>query len=365
MSTQSLRIVDRNHVLYQGRKLLFFGGTDYHRLSSNPSVIRALAEAAAEYGISAGGSRTTTGTHPLHLKLEEKLAGFFGTEAAVVFASGYLSNTILLQAIAPDFDVFLLDEAAHSSLKDAAGLFDKKLIYFKHVDAGNLQEQFIRNVKAGERALILTDGVFPAMGEMPPLDAYAHIARKFGARILLDDAHAMAVLGKTGKGSWEAAGIDRELMYQTGTLSKGFGVFGGVIPATRSLVEKIHRESEAFIGSTGLALPLVAAAIQSVAYLQTNPLLIRELQDRALELKEKFRRLGFIIPHSQAPIISIIFSDERKNKQLYRMLLENGIYPPFINYPGSPPGGHFRFVISSQHSEEQVELLFETVRTLL
>ncbi len=360
-----LRVVERNYVIWGDKKFLFFGGTDYHRMSNNPVILKALSEAVLKYGVNAGGSRTTTGNHPLHLQLEEKIAKFFGTEAAVVFASGYLSNIILLQAVAQDFDLFLLDENAHSSLTYAAKQFDKNVIYYKHLDAQNLEEQLKKYLKPRKRPLIMSDGVFPMQGEMPPFMQYTEIAKKFSAKILIDDAHAMAVLGETGKGSWEEAAIDRDIVYQTGTMSKGFGIFGGVIPAPREVIDNIQEKSPAFIGSTGLALPLVAAAIQSVSYLQSNPKLIRGLRKRALDLKEKFRRLGFDIPRSPAPIISITYYDEENNKRLFQKLMNSGIYPSFINYPGSPPGGHFRFAISSNHTEEQVNLLYETIRSSL
>lgn len=360
-----LRVIEQNYVIWKDKKFLFFGGTDYHRISNNPLIIKALTEAALQYGISAGGSRTTTGNHPLHLQLEERIAEFFETEASVVFASGYLSNTILLQALGQEYNLFFIDENAHSSLNCAARQINEKVLHYKHIDAQNLEDQLKKHVNAGKRPLIISDGVFPMQGEMPPLIQYADVAKRFGAKILIDDAHAMAVLGETGKGSWEDASIDRDIIYQTGTMSKGFGIFGGVIPTSREIVDKIHKKSQAFIGSTGLALPLVAAAIQSVSYIQSNLELVRGLQKRSLKIKEKFRRLGFDIPRSPVPIISITYRDKEKNKRLFQMLMKKKIFPSFIDYPGSPPGGHFRFAVSSNHTEEQVNLLYEAIRSSL
>jgi 7-keto-8-aminopelargonate synthetase-like enzyme len=189
--------------------------------------------------------------------------------------------------------------------------------------------------------------------------------KKYDGKILVDDAHAMAVVGKTGKGSWEAKGIHRDLIYQTGTLSKGFGVFGGIIPGKRQLISQIQNKSLAFVGATGLPLPLAAGAIKSIDYMISHRQIIIQLQKRALELKDQFRQLGFDLSPSPAPIFSITFYDEEKNKRLYNILIRNGIYPPFINYPGAPQGGHFRFIITSITTSEQVKLLFETVRSSL
>jgi 7-keto-8-aminopelargonate synthetase-like enzyme len=360
----ALKFVDRNYVIHESRKLLYFGGIDYHRMSNHPEVLKAFSEAAFEYGLSSTGSRTTTGNHPLHVELEKKIAEFFETESAVVFASGYLSNIILLQAIWQNYDLFLLDSLSHSSIVDAVKQFDKEIIYFEHLETQSLNQELKNHSKARTKPLILTDGVFPSRGEIPPLEEYVEVIIDYGGKILIDDAHAMATVGVTGKGSWEDKNIDREIIYQTGTLSKGFGVYGGIILATNEEVQVIHENSPAFIGSTGLPLPLAAAAIRSISYILSNRGMIQDLQQRSLQLKEKFRQMGFDVPQSVSPIISITHYDEKKNNRLSRVLLENGIYPSFLNYPGSPPGGHFRFAISSIHTDEHLDLLFRSVEPM-
>jgi 8-amino-7-oxononanoate synthase len=360
-----LKFVERNYVIYENKKLLYFGGIDYHRMSNNPEVLRVFSEAAFEYGLNPTGSRTTTGNHPLYIELEKKVAEFFDTESAVVFASGYLANIILLQVIARDFDVFVLDKVSHSSIVDAAMQFDKKIVYFEHLQTQDLDEKLKENLKGSSKPLIMTDGVFSARGEIPPLNEYVQVMEDYEAKLMIDDAHGMAVVGPTGKGSWEEKGIARDLVYQTGTLSKGFGVFGGIIPGETDLIQNIPQKSLAFVGSTGLSLPLAAAAIHSINHLESKKNIIRELQERSIELKKKFRKLGFDIPLSSAPIISITFYDEEKNNRLFRILIENGIYPPFINYPGAPPGGHFRFALSSNHTPSDIDLLYHTIASAM
>jgi len=361
----ALKFVDRDYVIFEDRKLLYLGGIDYHRMSNDPMILKAVAEAVFEYGLNPTGSRTTTGNHPLYLELERRVAEFFESEASAVFPSGYLGNIILLQAIADEYGLFLLDRISHSSIVDAARQSGKKMVLFDHLDAQDLDQKLKEHMKARLRPLILTDGVFPARGEIPPLDQYVEIVKKYDGKILVDDAHAMAVVGKTGKGSWEVKGIHRDLIYQTGTLSKGFGVFGGIIPGNRELISEIQKKSLAFTGATGLPLPLAAGAIKSVDYMISHRQTIVDLQERTLELKDQFRQLGFDLPQSPAPILSITFYDEDKNKRLYGILIRNGIYPPFINYPGAPPGGHFRFIITSITTNEQVNLLFETIKSSL
>jgi 8-amino-7-oxononanoate synthase len=356
-----LTFVDPTHVECEGRTFIFFGGIDYHRMSWNPLVIGAMKEAADRYGLSPSGSRTTTGNHPLYSELEEAVAGFFAAESAVVFGSGYLANMILLQAAARDFDIFFVDEQCHASVTDAVGQSGRDTVAFAHTDPDDLERQIRSRLGPGQRPLILTDGVFPARGEIPPLRSYADVAQSFGGMILVDDAHGVGVVGPTGKGSAELAGIPRETYYITGTLSKGFGVFGGIIPGGADLARRIHRESQAFVGSTGLPLPIAAAAIASVTHLTKNPEMITGLQDRSIRLKGELRRLGFDLPESPAPIISITFGDEKKNERLRDLLTRRGIYPPFIRYPGAPEGGHFRFALSSVHTRDQIDLLRDTI----
>jgi len=360
-----VRFVDRDYVIFEGKRLLYLSGIDYHRMSNDPEILKALSKAAFEYGISPTGSRTTVGNHVLYVELEKKIAEFFDCEASAVLPSGYLANTVLLQAVADEYDAFFLDEASHSSIVDAARPFGREMIYFKHLDPQSLEESLQKQLKKNSNPLIMTDGVFPARGEIPPLDQYVEIAKRYEAKILIDDAHAMAVVGKNGMGSWEEKGADRDRIYQTGTLSKGFGVFGGLVAGGASLISAIHKKSLAFIGATGLPLPLAAAAIKSIECLSANRQRIADLRRRSLELKDKFRELGFDLPQSPTPIFSITFYDEGKNRRFYRILLESGIYPPFLNYPGAPPGGHFRFIITSLTTDEQIGLLLDTIKSSL
>ncbi|MCP4454549.1 MAG: pyridoxal phosphate-dependent aminotransferase family protein [Planctomycetes bacterium] len=355
----------QDYVVLDGVRLLYLAGIDYHRMSNHPMIIEAAREAALKYGLNATGSRATTGNHTLYGQLEQSAARFFGSEQAVVLPSGYLSNTVLLQAIEDDFDTFFIDELSHSSLFEAARLFDKPIVRFNHTEAQSLEAQLKRQCAGHARPLVLTDGVFPAQGEMPPLKDYSDIIEPYNGKMLVDDAHAMAVIGATGKGSWEAQGLNRASIFQAGTLSKGFGVGGGIIPADTDLAEKIRTKSPAFTGCTGLALPLAAAAIESIAYVTANLDRVTDLQTRSLALKRQFSDLGFAMPYTPTPIFSITHHDVHKNERLKRSLLAQGIYPPFIHYPGSPKGGHFRFILTSATTQDQETLLLKTIEASL
>ncbi len=355
--------VEENYVLFQGKKLLYFGGTDYHRLSRHRLIREAAARAVEQYGLSSTGSRATTGNHPLYRELEETLARFFDTEAALVCASGYLANTILLQTIAGEFTHLFVDEGAHSSLIDAARQSGKPMVFFHHRNVADLSARLQEYSHSDLCPLILTDGVFPAKGEMTPLREYAELAHFYSGKLLIDDAHGMGVLGKTGRGSAEEANLPGDIYYQTGTLSKAFGTFGGIITGSAELIQRIQSDSAAFIGSTGLPLPIAAAATAAVRYLTEHPELVHQLRHKTLYLKEQLNFLGIPLPRTPVPIISLTVKQEERKEHLYQLLLDNGIFPSFNEYPGGPEGGHFRFVISSRHTEKQISLLIKTIKT--
>jgi 8-amino-7-oxononanoate synthase len=355
--------VGRTEVLFAGRKLTFFGGNDYHRLSSHPEVVAALTEAALRYGLNTAGSRVTTANHPLYLALEAQAAAFLGTEAAAVCAAGYMSNAMLMQAVAGEFTVLFLEEIAHPSLAEAAILSGLPTIRFRHCDAEDLAQACRTHVKAGDRPLVLTDGVFANTGELAPLADYADVLRPYDGRIHIDDCHAFGVIGLEGRGSWEEAGLDRALVLQAGTLSKALGGFGGIVAGTNDLITTLRARSTVFIGSTPLPLPIAAAAAKAAAILGAEPERIALLRRRALALKPALRALGFAVSEGPSPICSVTFRDEARNRALYDLLLANDIYPSFINYPGCPPGGHFRFTLSSEHNEDQIARLYITLQT--
>jgi len=357
-----LRFVDRTKVLYEGKPYLFFGGTDYHRLASHPDVLRAVQEVAGSDGLSCAGSRTTTGNHPLVAELERRLAAFLGAGAAVTCPSGYLSNAMALEAVAGEFQRFFVDGSAHSSLTGPAGRLPRDAVLtFKHCDPEDLERALKGSLQPGEKPLVLTDGVVPVDGELPPLGAYWGLVKPFDGVLLVDDAHGIAVVGPGGKGSPAEAGLPAEAFIQTGTLSKGLGTFGGVVAGPAALAGKIPEKSPAYVGATPIPPPLAAAAIRSIEILQANPGLIASLRARALRVRERVRALGFRVPSSPAPILSVTHHDTDKNLRLRSLLVERGIYPTFTNYPGSPPGGHFRFALSSAHTEEEIDLLLQTI----
>jgi 7-keto-8-aminopelargonate synthetase-like enzyme len=324
-----------------------------------------LCDAAEKYGISPSGSRTTTGNHSIYCELEESIADFLGAESAVILSSGYLANTILLEGIKDNVDRFFLDEISHASLMMAAKLIDKPIHFYKHIDSESLKTIIEENIKPGEIPFVGTDGVFPARGEIPPLKEYEKIITEYGGKILLDDSHAIALIGSTGKGSWEMEHVSRKNVHQTSSMSKGLGMFGGVVADTETTIRAIKGNSNSFCGGTAIPIPIAAAVKKSISLLKENPSLIQNLQKKSMDFKLRLSKLGLYLPVSPSPIVSVSFFNEGKNNHFKNRLIEEGIYPSFSNYPGSPEGGHFRFAFSSQHTREHINKLYDVIESSL
>jgi 8-amino-7-oxononanoate synthase len=358
-----LHFVNRTHVMFQGEPYVFFGGTDYHRLASHPEVVAACGQEAESGGISSAGSRITTGNNPLYERLEEKLSSFLGTGVAVLCSGGYLSNTVALEALADDYQRIFIDSEAHVSLRGPARcLGPERVSTFRHAEPGDLSRQIQGNLHSGERPLVLTDGVASYNGELSPLAEYWEIVRNRGGLLLVDDAHGIGTVGPSGKGSPEAARLPPAAFVQTGTLSKALGAFGGLVAGSTGLAARIMDRSQAFVGATAIPPPIAAAAIRSIEILQANPGMISGLQTRTTQVREALRAMGFATGSSPAPIISVTHRDRARNERLRVILLEHGLYLPLIrDYPGSPPGGHFRLTLSSIHTDQDIARLLEAV----
>ncbi|MEP6663140.1 MAG: pyridoxal phosphate-dependent aminotransferase family protein, partial [Verrucomicrobiota bacterium] len=349
---QPIQQVDRTYVRVGKRRFSYFAGCDYFRLASHPKVLRALNDGAKRYGLNVAASRMTTGNHELLLKLEKALERFFDVKSATLVSNGYVTNLIAAQALAGEFSHVILDEKAHPSLLDAALFLDCPILKFKHRDAKDLSRVAAR-IKKNAQPILLADGMFSHDGSLTPLAEYLRLLPKT-ATLLIDDAHGAGTLGQTGKGSPELAGIPRNRVIQTITLSKAFGVYGGAILGTKELREKILTRSRMFGGSTPLPLPLANAALTSIQILQKDKNLRRRLEQNVAFVKTTLREAGLEVSPPPSPIFAIVPKTESAAEDLKACCLQNSIFPSFIKYHGGPPNGYFRFAISSEHTREQL-----------
>ena len=359
IESEPLQFTGDNEVRRRQRTLLYFSGCDYFRLSRNPKVALALRNSLAKDGLSVAASRRTTGNHKSYARLETQLATFFGAETALVLPDGYLAPIAATQALAGEFTHALMDEFAHGALADAARMLDCPVIKFKHRNVLDLARAL---VKCGRNArpLILTDGMFSHDGSVAPLRKYLKLLPPNGM-ILVDDAHGVGVLGATGKGSLEHEGVGRKKIIQCATLSKAFGVYGGVVLATRRLRGTIMERSGSFIGTTPLPLPLAGAALASLNLLQRDRSRRKRLFRNLAYIRTALRRAGWEISETPGPIVRLPAMNELEAGDLKKRLLTADIYPPFLKYGSSSATGFFRLVISSEHTEAQLDRLISVL----
>lgn len=357
---EPLQQVDRTYVLRRGRKLIYFAGCDYFRLSSHPSIVRAVHDGLERFGLNVAASRKTTGNHPIYNQLEESLADFFGAEGAVLVSNGYMTNLAVGQAFAGEFTHVLIDERSHGCLFDAAKLLDCPVLPFTHRDPHSA-DAAAREAGSRSKIILLTDGLFSHSGEAAPLDEYLQLLPA-SMTLLVDDAHSAGILGEHGRGTAEHHGLSSRRIIQTITLSKAFGVYGGAVIGSREVRKRIISRSRLFVGNTPLPLPLTSAALTALVLVREGKELRRRNAFNTGRVKTALRKAGLQINDGPGPIIPIIPRGEAAATKLRKQLLSAGIYPPLINYLGGPGNSYFRFVISSEHTREQLDALIDVLR---
>jgi 7-keto-8-aminopelargonate synthetase-like enzyme len=350
---EPLQFVGLNEVRLRRRTLVYFSGCDYFRLARDPRLAQAAVASLKKNGLNVAASRRTTGNHQIYARLEKALAKFFDAETAILLPDGYFAPLAAAQALAGEFTHAFVDELAHGALLDAARMLDCPVKKFWHGDDAGLAKLFA-NCGRNARPIILTDGMFSQDGSVAPLRDYLKVLPARGM-ILVDDAHGAGVLGATGKGALEFAGVSRQRVIQCATLSKAFGAYGGVVLASGAVREKILARSWAFIGTTPLPPPLAGAALAAIRILRCEPARRKKLFQNLNYLRTKLRAAGWEIPETPGPVVRLPALPEKQAADLKARLLGTGIYPPFLKYSAASAQGIFRFVISSEHTRAQLE----------
>jgi len=349
-----------NYIYSDKKKYSYFGGNNYLGLASHPFVKAAAIQSIKKFGVNFSASRCTTGTATLHIELEKQLSNFKDKEDTVVFASGYMGNSILLEILKDNYSVVMTDQFAHNSI--LAGIpRDINMLYFNHKDTDHLD--YLIDYHKIKRPLIITDGIFALTGEIAPLDKIYRIVEKYNGILIVDDAHSTCILGNTGKGTPEYFNLPQNgLVYQTETMSKALGGYGGFISGSRNIIELIRTGSSTYQASTALPPPILAAGIASLKIIQNNPELRLQLLEKAYNFRKEINGLGFQTTMDSTPIIPILFSspDVASNLSLY--LEENGIIVPYINYPSKAKMNILRIVVTTIHSLTQIENLLEKLK---
>ncbi len=355
-----------------GRPLVNFSSNDYLGLANDPLLREAATAAIAEFGVGAGSSRLISGTQSPHVRLETALAKWKGTQAALAFSSGYAAAVGTLPALVGKNDVVLLDKLSHASLIDGAKLSGATLRIFPHNHLGKLEShlEWARRERPDGRMLVVTESVFSMDGDRAPLRQIVGLKKRFGALLLLDEAHAIGVLGENGRGLAAEENLTREVDIQMGTLSKALGVSGGYICGSRSLIEWLVNRARSFIFSTAPPPALAAAATAAVEFLASDAGEKRRvlLWQRVGLLRRALTRIlpsDPAIPASGSAIHPLIIGDEQAAIDLAQALLADGILVPAIRYPTVPRGSaRLRVTVTALHDEAQIHALIRALNRL-
>lgn len=350
-----------NYISLGNTTFSYFAGNNYLGLANHPVIVAETIRSIEKYGINFAASRRTTGTSQLHLELEQLLAEFKGQPEAIVFASGYMGNSILLNTLKAEYSTIFADSMAHPSILDGMPRDSSPVQFYSHCNLSNL-EQLLKKSKS--RPVIITDGIFALTGEIAPLDEIYLLAKKYNALLIVDDAHATGVLGENGKGTPEHFGLaGAENIYHSETMSKALGSYGGFISSGEKLIRDIRSKSAFYGASTALPPSIVAAGIAAVKLVKVHPELREKLMQNARQIRNGIMGMEFETTNEITPIIPIFFNDKKDAKNLSEYLKRNNIIVPFIKYPVKMRKFVVRITVSANHTKEQIENLLFVLKT--
>jgi glycine C-acetyltransferase len=341
-------------VTVDGRRVLNLCSNDYLGLAAAPELKAAASAAIATFGVGAGGARSISGTQHLHLVLEERLASFKGSQAAMLLSSGFLANLAVVPALVGRGDVVYSDELNHASIVDACRLSAAEIARYPHADVDALRG-LLEDVRPDGQRLVVTDGVFSMDGDLAPLDKIAELATASGAMLVVDDAHGEGIVGSHGRGIVDHFAVREAVTAEIGTLSKAFGVVGGYVCGPSAIIEPLRRRARPYLFSTGLSPADTAAALAAVDELVASDARVRRLWDNTRVFREGVADLGLEVL-GEGPIVPIVLGDEGRTQDVAQRLFEAGVFVVSIAYPMVPRGrARIRAMISASHSASDLE----------
>jgi len=352
---------------YDGKEVINLASNNYLGLANHPKMIEASLAATRTLGVGSGAVRTIAGTMRIHMELEEKIARFKNVEACVVFQSGFAANAGTVSAILGKEDFILSDELNHASIIDGARLSRAKIKVFRHKDVAHCEELLREVANEQGRRLVITDGVFSMDGDIGPVDKLAALAEKYGAIMMVDDAHASGVLGRNGRGSIDHFGVHGRVDVQVGTLSKAIGAMGGYVCGTRDLIDYLYHRARPFLFSTSHPPSVAASCIAAFDILEQEPERIERLWENTRYFQSELKRAGFNIggvntPATETPITPVIVGEGRAAMEFSRALFEEGVMGTGIAFPTVPEGkARIRLILTSEHTRAELDRALETL----
>lgn len=345
--------------IYQGKRLIMCGSNNYLGLTTHPKVQEAAIQAIHEYGTSCTGSRFLNGNLELHEKLEHQLADWVGKEAALVFSTGMQVNLGTISGMVDKDDYVILDKFDHASIIDGAFMARGKTKRFRHNDMADL-ERVLSSLPEDKGKLVVVDGLYSMEGDIAPLPEMIPICKKYGARLMVDDAHAVGVLGG-GRGTAAHWDMTDDVDLIMGTFSKSFASLGGFIAGDADVIEYIQHHARTLIFSASIPPSNAAAAMAALQVMKDEPERIQRVNQIGVKMRREFQALGFDTGYSETPVIPIIIGDDMLTFIAWKMLLENGVYVNAIISPATAPGRQLlRTSYMATHTDEQLNIVLET-----
>jgi 8-amino-7-oxononanoate synthase len=343
-----------------GKRFIMFGSNNYLGLANDPRMKDAAKKAIDRFGTGVAGSRFLNGNTVLHEELEKKLAKFKRRQRALVYATGYQMNVGVVSALATQGDVVIVDKLDHASIIDGCRMSGAEIKRFKHNDMADL-EKVLKSIDKKKGKLIMVDGVFSMEGDIAPLPDILEVAKKYNARVIVDDAHATGVIGKDGRGTSEYFGLENgEVDLVVGTCSKSFATIGGFVVGDSDVIDYIQHISRSMIFSAALPPGCVASISKAIDIIENEPERRKNLWDNSKYLLERFKKMGCNIGPTQTPIIPILIGDNEKTFRLWRMLFDNGVFSNPVISPAVPPKRTLlRVVVTATHTREQLDRALE------
>jgi glycine C-acetyltransferase len=343
-------------LVVDGKRALNFCSNNYLGLANHPRIVQAARESVEKYGVGPAAVRSIAGTMDLHLELEKRLAAFKGVDSAITFQSGFAANLGTIAALVGKDDAIFSDELNHASIIDGSRLSGAKIIRYAHCDPADLDKQLKEQRLNFPRAMVITDGVFSMDGDVAPLDKIFEVTQQYDALLMVDDAHGEGVLGKGGRGIVDHYGLHGKVDIEVGTLSKAFGVVGGVVAGNPLVVEWLRQRGRPFLFSSAMTVPDVAACLAAVDILETSTELVDKLWENARYFKAEMKRLGFDTGKSTTPITPVMLGEAPLAQQFSRDLFELGVFAMSIGFPTVPRGkARIRVMISAAHEKADLD----------
>ncbi len=343
-------------LVVDGRRVLNFCSNNYLGLANHPKMVEAAIVALRKYGVGPGAVRSIAGNMEIHTELENRLARFKGVEAAVVLQSGFSANTAVIPILAGKEDLIISDELNHASIIDGSRLSGARIERYAHADAVDLERVILENAGKYRRALVITDGVFSMDGDLAPLDKIYEVTNRYDIMLMVDDAHGEGVVGRGGRGIVDHFNLHGKVDVEVGTLSKAFGVVGGIVAGNAKIIEWVRQRGRPFLFSSATPPADVAACIAAVDILENSTELVDLLWENARYFKAELKRMGLDIGHSVTPITPVMLGEAPLAQQFSRELFNENVFAMSLGFPTVPQGkARIRVMISAAHSREDLD----------